>query len=93
MVDVTDSDFRQLLRILTRRTQMWTEMRIDTRIIHADDAYLDLILDFKPNEHPIVCQLGGYNPASLARAAKVCEERGFDEINLNCGCPSKYSGL
>ena len=68
-------------------------MRLDTRLIDADEAFLDFILDFKPNEHPIVCQLGGCNPASLARAAKVCEERGFDEINLNCGCPSKYAGL
>ena len=72
---------------------MWTEMKIDTNLVCADEAYLDLILDFKSNEHPIVCQLGGCNPASLARAAKVCEERGFDAINLNCGCPSKYSGL
>ena len=62
-------------------------------LIGAEKDFLDSTLNFQTNEHPIVCQLGGCNPASLARAAKVCEERGFDEINLNCGCPSKYSGL
>ena len=48
---------------------MWTEMRIDTRLIHANSPYLDMILDYKPNEHPIVCQLGGCNPAFLVQAA------------------------
>merc|ERR1719201_1657253 len=61
-------------------------MFVDNTILHAEKV--DAFLDFAPNEHPIVFQLGGSNPSTLAKAAKLVEARGYDEINLNCGCPS-----
>lgn len=86
MVDVTYKDFRQFVRILTRTSQLWTEMLVDNRVCGAKAA--DRLLDFGQNEHPIVCQLGGSSPESLARAARIVEDWGYDELNLNCGCPS-----
>eukprot|EP00928_Gymnodinium_smaydae_P012237 TRINITY_DN14445_c0_g2_i1.p1 TRINITY_DN14445_c0_g2~~TRINITY_DN14445_c0_g2_i1.p1 ORF type:complete len:430 (-),score=78.41 TRINITY_DN14445_c0_g2_i1:147-1436(-) len=86
MMEVTYKDFRQFMRILTKKMQMWTEMWVDNTVCHSEKV--DEYLDFGKNEHPIVCQLGGSNPETLARAAKVIAERGYDEINLNCGCPS-----
>jgi len=86
MMDVTYRDFRQFMRVLTTRTQLWTEMWVDNTLRHAERV--DGFLDFGANEHPIVCQLGGSSPSSLAEAARIVDTWGYDEINLNCGCPS-----
>lgn len=86
MMEVTYKDFRQFMRLLTRETQLWTEMWVDNTLLHAERV--DGFLDHGPNEHPIVCQLGGSSPASLAAAAHIVAAWGYDEVNLNCGCPS-----
>lgn len=74
------------MRLLTRRTQLWTEMLVDTTILHT--RYLDELMVFEEDQHPLVCQLGGSNPETLAQAAEVVQRYGYDEVNLNCGCPS-----
>lgn len=84
MVDVTNILFRNFMRSITKRTQLWTEMTTEA-FITADP---DKALKFDPAEHPIVVQLGGKDPERLARCAEICESYGYDEINLNCGCPS-----
>mmetsp|Transcript_10998 Transcript_10998/g.28695 ORF Transcript_10998/g.28695 Transcript_10998/m.28695 type:complete len:417 (-) Transcript_10998:57-1307(-) len=86
MMEITYKDFRQFMRLLTKETQLWTEMWVDNTLIHSERV--DGFLDFGQNEHPIVCQLGGSSPETLAKAAKIVESWGYDEINLNCGCPS-----
>uniref|UniRef100_A0A7S4UYX0 DUS-like FMN-binding domain-containing protein n=1 Tax=Alexandrium monilatum TaxID=311494 RepID=A0A7S4UYX0_9DINO len=90
MLDVSYKDFRQFMRILSRRSQLWTEMVVDNtlRFSQKEGRRLDGFLDFGPSEHPIVCQLGGSEPQSLAEAAQILETWGYDEINLNVGCPS-----
>ncbi|BAW95822.1 dihydrouridine synthase A [[Synechococcus] sp. NIES-970] len=85
MMDRTDRHFRYLMRQITRRTLLYTEMITTQAIIHGDRPKL---LDFDPAEHPISLQLGGDNPKELAACAKVGEDWGYDEINLNVGCPS-----
>lgn len=85
MMDRTDRHFRYLMRQITRRTLLYTEMVTTPAIIHGDRPKL---LDFSPEEHPISLQLGGDNPAELAECAKVGADWGYDEINLNVGCPS-----
>eukprot|EP00932_Pfiesteria_piscicida_P009963 SRR837773.2080.p1 GENE.SRR837773.2080~~SRR837773.2080.p1 ORF type:complete len:458 (+),score=56.13 SRR837773.2080:197-1375(+) len=74
------------MRLLTKETQLWTEMWVDNTLIHAERV--DGFLRFGVNEHPIVCQLGGSCPETLARAADIVKSWGYDEVNLNCGCPS-----
>ncbi|KXZ44463.1 hypothetical protein GPECTOR_67g303 [Gonium pectorale] len=86
MMDWTDVHFRQLARLLSRRTWLWTEMVVDKTIIHTQN--LDKHLWFPPEQRPLVLQLGGSDPATLAAAAAKAAEYGYDEINLNCGCPS-----
>lgn len=85
MMDRTDRHFRYLMRQITGRTLLYTEMITTQAIIHGDRPKL---LDFDPAEHPISLQLGGDNPAELAACAKVGADWGYDEINLNVGCPS-----
>jgi tRNA-dihydrouridine synthase A len=85
MMDHTDRHFRYLMRQITRRTLLYTEMITTQAIIHGDRHKL---LDYSPAEHPISLQLGGDHPADLAACAKVGEAWGYDEINLNVGCPS-----
>ncbi|ANV89833.1 tRNA dihydrouridine synthase DusA [Picosynechococcus sp. PCC 8807] len=85
MMDRTDRHFRYLMRQITRRTLLYTEMITTQAIIHGDRPKL---LDFDAAEHPISLQLGGDNPKELAECAKVGEDWGYDEINLNVGCPS-----
>jgi len=70
---------------MTRHALLYTEMVTSGAVIHGDRARL---LGFSPEEHPVALQLGGSDPAELARAAKIGAEFGYDEINLNCGCPS-----
>lgn len=85
-MDWTDVHFRQLARIISKRTWLWTEMVVDKTIIHS--PFLDKHLWFPPEQHPIVLQLGGSDPELLLQASKIAARYGYDEINLNCGCPS-----
>lgn len=85
MMDWTDRHCRAFHRVLTKKSLLWTEMVTADAVIHGDRAR---ILGFGPDEHPVVLQLGGSDPAKLAEAARIAEDFGYDEVNLNCGCPS-----
>jgi tRNA-dihydrouridine synthase A len=85
MMDWTDRHCRRLHRTLTRRALLYTEMLTADAILHGDRARL---LAFDPAEHPVALQLGGSEPRKLADAARIGEDLGYDEINLNVGCPS-----
>ena len=85
MMDWTDRHCRVFHRLMSRRARLYTEMLTTGAIIHGDRRRL---LGFDPSEHPVALQLGGSDPADLATAAKIGEEFGYDEINLNVGCPS-----
>jgi tRNA-dihydrouridine synthase A len=85
MMDWTDRHCRVFHRLLTRRARLYTEMLTTGAIIHGDRARL---LGFDPSEHPVALQLGGSDPRDLATAASIGEDFGYDEINLNVGCPS-----
>lgn len=87
MLDVTNREFRQLMRILSKRVTLWTEMVVDGTILHSDDLENHLGYE-EHNSHPIVCQLGGNNPDTISKAVATVLEYGFDEININMGCPS-----
>ena len=86
MMDWTDLHYRQLARLLSKNVWLYTEMVVDSTLIYNPDH--DRFLWFPPEQHPISCQLGGSDPAKLAQAAAVVIKYGYDEINLNCGCPS-----
>ncbi len=86
MMDWTDRHCRYFLRLVTRRARLYTEMVTAPALEHGD---VPRHLDFDPAEHPVALQLGGSDPGLLARAAKLGERWGYDEINLNCGCPSE----
>jgi tRNA-dihydrouridine synthase A len=85
MMDWTDRHCRVFHRGLTRRALLYTEMVTTSAILHGDRERL---LGFDPREHPVALQLGGCDPADLATAARIGEDFGYDEINLNVGCPS-----
>ena len=85
MMDWTDRHCRVFHRLLTRRTRLYTEMLTTGAVIHGDRQRL---LGFDTSEHPVALQLGGSNPADLATSARIGEDFGYDEINLNVGCPS-----
>jgi tRNA-dihydrouridine synthase A len=85
MMDWTDRHCRTFHRLLSRRARLYTEMVTTQAILRGDRARL---LGFGAHEHPVALQLGGSDPASLAEAAAVGEDYGYDEINLNVGCPS-----
>jgi len=85
MMDWTDRHCRVFHRLMTRRARLYTEMLTTGAIIHGDRARL---LGFDASEHPVALQLGGSDPADLATAARIGEDFGYDEINLNVGCPS-----
>jgi tRNA-dihydrouridine synthase A len=85
MMDWTDRHCRFLHRQLTRRALLYTEMVVADAVIHGDRKRL---LGFDAVEHPVALQLGGSEPAKLAEAARIGADFGYDEINLNCGCPS-----
>jgi tRNA-dihydrouridine synthase A len=85
MMDWTDRHCRVFHRLMSRRARLYTEMLTTGAIIHGDRRRL---LGFDPSEHPVALQLGGSDPADLATAAKIGEDFGYDEINLNVGCPS-----
>lgn len=86
MIDVTDRHCRFFHRLLAPHARLYTEMITTGAIEHGQ---LPRLLDFDTSEHPVALQLGGSEPDALARAAKVGEQWGYDEINLNCGCPSE----
>lgn len=85
MMDWTDRHDRVFLRQLSKCALLYTEMVTAAALKHGDAAYL---LQFNAEEHPLALQLGGSDPVQLAEAAKMGESAGFDEINLNVGCPS-----
>ncbi|MDC8785220.1 tRNA dihydrouridine(20/20a) synthase DusA [Roseateles koreensis] len=86
MLDWTDRHCRVFHRLLTRHTRLYTEMVTTGALLHGDQPRH---LDFNEIEHPVALQLGGSEPADLAACAKLAEKWGYDEVNLNCGCPSE----
>jgi tRNA-dihydrouridine synthase A len=85
MMDWTDRHCRRLHRAFSRRARLYTEMLTAEAVLHGDRARL---MAFDAAEHPVALQLGGAEPARLALAARIGEDLGYDEINLNVGCPS-----
>ncbi len=86
MLDWTDRHCRYFHRQITRHTWLYTEMVTTGSIIHGD---AQRFLNFSDDEHPVALQLGGSEPDDLAKCARLGEQWGYDEINLNCGCPSE----
>jgi len=86
MMDWTDRHCRYFHRLLSRHAMLYTEMVTTGALIHGN---VQRHLDFSPAEQPVALQLGGSDPADLARAAKLGAQWGYQEINLNCGCPSE----
>src|SRR5438874_13016156 len=85
MMEWTDRHCRFFHRLLTRRALLYTEMITTGAVLRGDRARL---LGFDPAEHPVAVQLGGSDPRALAECAAICADLGYDEINLNVGCPS-----
>ncbi len=85
MMEWTTRDYRYLARLITRHTLLYTEMVVAQAILRGDR---DRFLAFNDEEHPVALQLGGCDPKDLAEAARISEQYGYDEINLNVGCPS-----
>ncbi len=86
MLDWTDRHCRYLHRLLSHHTRLYTEMVTTGALLHGDQHRH---LDFNAEEHPVALQLGGSEPADLAACARLAEAWGYDEVNLNCGCPSE----
>src|SRR3982074_3305414 len=85
MMEWTDRHCRFFHRLLTRRATLYTEMITTGAVLHGDRARL---LAFDPAEHPVALQLGGSDPPQLAPCARIAADLGYDEVNLNVGCPS-----
>ncbi len=88
MMAYTDRHFRYMMRLFTKRSLLYTEMVVGTTITRNRPESFHRVLAFDPVEHPIAVQLGGDDPNTIAAAARVCADYGYDEINLNIGCPS-----
>jgi tRNA-dihydrouridine synthase A len=86
MMDWTDRHCRYFHRLLTRRAVLYTEMVTQGALVHGD---VPRHLDFNAEEHPVALQLGGSDTRELAHSAKLAQQWGYDEVNLNCGCPSE----
>jgi tRNA-dihydrouridine synthase A len=86
MMEWTDRHCRFFHRLLTRRALIYTEMITTAAVLRGDRARL---MAFSPAEHPVALQLGGCDPQALARCARIAEDFGYDEVNLNVGCPSE----
>lgn len=86
MIDVTDRHCRYFHRLLAPRARLYTEMITTGALTHGD---IERHLAFSPEEHPVALQLGGSEPDALRSAARLGEKWGYDEVNLNCGCPSE----
>jgi tRNA-dihydrouridine synthase A len=85
MMDWTDRHCRYMHRLMTSETLLYTEMVTAPAVVHGDR---DRLLGFQAAEHPVALQLGGSDPAQLAEATRLASAYGYDEVNLNCGCPS-----
>ena len=85
MMEWSDKHCRYFWRLLSKEARLYTEMVTTPALIHGDSTRF---LAFNKTEHPIALQLGGSNPSELAECAQMAENEGFDEVNLNCGCPS-----
>ena len=85
MLEWTDRHFRFFLRLVSRRVFLYTEMLTTGAVLHGDR---DRLLEYDAAEHPVALQLGGSDPAALAECARIAEAYGYDEVNLNVGCPS-----
>jgi len=85
MMEWTDRHCRSFHRLLTRRARLYTEMVTSSAVLRGDRARL---IGFDPAEHPVALQLGGSDPRALAECARIAADFGYDEINLNVGCPS-----
>lgn len=86
MLDYTDRHFRYLLRLITQKTFLYSEMVTTGALLYGKDPQRNL--GFSALEHPVALQLGGNDPIDLAKAAMMAHEYGYDEVNLNAGCPS-----
>ncbi len=86
MLDWTDTHCRTFHRMLSSEARLYTEMLTTGALVHGK---MMRFLDYNEAEHPVALQLGGSEPADLAICAKLAQERGYDEVNLNCGCPSE----
>ena len=86
MLDWTDRHCRFFLRLITRHAVLYTEMVTSAALLHNDDT--QRFLGFDPSEHPLALQLGGSDPQALARCTALAADWGYDEVNLNVGCPS-----
>jgi tRNA-dihydrouridine synthase A len=86
MMDWTDRHCRYFHRLVTRHARLYTEMVTTGALLHGD---VPRHLDFNDEEHPVALQLGGSEPADLAQCARLAAQWGYDEVNLNCGCPSE----
>jgi len=89
MMNRTDRHFRFLMRLITRHTRLYTEMVVARGLVFGD---ADKLLRYRSEEHPLALQVGGHEPEILAQAARLAQAHGFDEINLNIGCPSPRVG-
>lgn len=87
MMDWTDNHYRTLARLISKHAWLYTEMLAAETIVYQKDN-LDRFLAFTPEQHPIVLQIGGNNLENIAKATQLANAYGYDEINLNCGCPS-----
>jgi tRNA-dihydrouridine synthase A len=85
MMDRTDRHYRYFMRLISRRVLLYTEMLTTGAILHGDREHL---LGYSEIEHPLVLQLGGSDPEQLAACARIARDLGYDEVNLNIGCPS-----
>ncbi|WP_372605414.1 tRNA dihydrouridine(20/20a) synthase DusA [Actibacterium sp.] len=85
MMDWTDRHCRYLHRLMSAQTLLYTEMVTAPALVRGGARHL---LEFDPSEHPVAVQLGGSDPAELAEATRLCNDEGYDEVNLNVGCPS-----
>jgi tRNA-dihydrouridine synthase A len=85
MMEWTDRHCRYFLRLISRHVLLYTEMVTTGAVLHGDRRRL---LAFDPAEHPVAAQLGGSEAGALAESARICEDWGYDEVNLNVGCPS-----
>ena len=86
MMERTDRFCRYFLRLISRHTLLYTEMITSAAVLNGDR---DQLLAFDQSEHPVALQLGGSEPDDMARCARIAEDHGFDEVNMNVGCPSK----